>query len=57
LAYSEDRRRTLEAHREVSGKEVPSMKGLIAGAVLLLVAVVVLQSLPDFQRYQQLRDM
>jgi hypothetical protein len=33
------------------------MKGLIAGAVLLLVAVVVLQSLPDFQRYQQLRDM
>ena len=39
------------------GRRVPSMKGLIAGAVLLLVAVVVLQSLPDFQRYQQLRDM
>jgi len=33
------------------------MKSLIAGALLLLVAVVVMQSLPDFQRYQQLRDM
>jgi hypothetical protein len=33
------------------------MKSLITGAVLLLVAVVVMTSLPDFQRYQQLRDM
>lgn len=33
------------------------MKSLITGAVLLLVAAIVLQSLPDFQRYQQLRDM
>ena len=33
------------------------MKSLIAGAVLLLLAVIVMQSLPDFQRYQQLRDM
>lgn len=33
------------------------IKGVLAGAVLLLVAVVVLQSLPDFQRYIQLRDM
>jgi len=46
-----------EAHREGRGKEVLSMKSLIAGAVLLLVAVIVMQSLPDFQRYQQLRDM
>lgn len=33
------------------------MKGLVAGALLLLAAFVVLQSLPDFQRYVQLRDM
>jgi Family of unknown function (DUF6893) len=33
------------------------MKSLVAGAVLLLVVAVVLTSLPDFQRYQQLRDM
>lgn len=33
------------------------MKSLIAGAVLLLAVVVVMTSLPDFQRYQQLRDM
>jgi hypothetical protein len=33
------------------------VKSLITGAVLLLVAFVVMQSLPDFQRYVQLRDM
>jgi len=33
------------------------VKTLIAGAVLLLLAAVVVQSLPDFQRYVQLRDM
>lgn len=33
------------------------MKSLLAGAILLLLAVVVVQSLPDFQRYVQLRDM
>jgi hypothetical protein len=33
------------------------IKGLVAGAMLLLVVLVVMQSLPDFQRYQQLRDM
>ena len=38
-------------------KEGRMIKGVLAGAVLLLVAVVILQSLPDFQRYVQLRDM
>ena len=33
------------------------MKSLLAGAVLVLLAVVIVQSLPDFQRYVQLRDM
>ena len=38
-------------------KEGRMIKGVLTGAVLLLLAVVVLQSLPDFQRYVQLRDM
>jgi hypothetical protein len=33
------------------------IKGVVAGAVLLLVAFVVMNSVPDFQRYIQLRDM
>lgn len=33
------------------------IKGVFTGAVLLLVAYVVMQSVPDFQRYVQLRDM
>jgi hypothetical protein len=33
------------------------VKSLLAGAVLVLLAVVIVQSLPDFQRYVQLRDM
>lgn len=33
------------------------MKGVVGGALLLLVAMLVMQSVPDFQRYKQLRDM
>ena len=33
------------------------MGGVLAGAVLVLLVYVVVQSIPDFQRYQQLRDM
>lgn len=33
------------------------MKGIVGGALLLLVAMLVMQSVPDFQRYKQLRDM
>jgi hypothetical protein len=42
---------------EKTRKEGRMLKGVLTGAVLLLVAVVILQSLPDFQRYIQLRDM
>src|SRR5207245_4804812 len=40
-----------------TSKEGRMIKAVLTGAILLLVAVVVLQSLPDFQRYVQLRDM
>jgi hypothetical protein len=33
------------------------MKSVLAAAALLLIVVVVMQSLPDYQRYVQLRDM
>jgi hypothetical protein len=33
------------------------IKGVVTGALLLLVAFVVMQSVPDFQRYVKLRDM
>lgn len=33
------------------------IKGVVAGAVLLLVAFVVMNSIPDFQRYVQMRDL
>jgi len=33
------------------------VKGVVGGALLLLVAMLVMQSVPDFQRYKQLRDM